>query len=76
MPFLSSPLFSSYNKAQLSSPGRDTPAKNSSDTRTPVSVAGNPLPPLCTAVLAFRSCYTFVPVVLFLQVAADVVDPT
>ena len=46
-----------------------------SDTRPPVNVTRHQLPPFCKVLVPFRAYYIFKVGVLFLQVAADVVDP-
>ena len=50
------------------------PVRMLSDTRTPVSVARNQLPPVYTVLVPFRSDYVFEVGVLSRQAAADVVD--
>ena len=50
-----------------------TPVRNSSDTRTPVSVTRNQLPPLCTVLVPFW--VIFEAGFRSLQVVAGVVDP-
>ena len=57
------------------SPAHHTPGRKSSDTRSPVSVARNQLPPFCTVHVPFNSYYIFEAGVLSRQAAADVVDP-